>query len=157
MSKKQIYRLFCLVGHYHYQLYPYRNNLHHKEQVLVIVHWCQWCHLVRGADLNPWLIYWSISLILMVRLQCRAMECVISGRASGDARLMSDVMVGLDSDDVALYFRRRLTKLQIIWSNQLQCHTVTFWSTEKLKQRSLFIQLGTFILNCNVSPIHYPR
>ena len=46
-----------------------------------------------------------ISLILMLRLLCRALDCVISGKASGDARLMieSSVRGGVDSDDVGLY------------------------------------------------------
>ena len=41
----------------------------------------------------------------MLRLLCRAMDCVISGRDSDDARLMieSRVMGGHDSDDAALY------------------------------------------------------
>ena len=41
----------------------------------------------------------------MPRLLCRALDCVISGKASGDARLMieSRVMGGHDSDDAALY------------------------------------------------------
>ena len=41
----------------------------------------------------------------MPRLLCRALDCVISGKASGDARLMieSRVRGGDDSDDVGLY------------------------------------------------------
>ena len=46
-----------------------------------------------------------ISLILMLRLLCRALDCVISGRGAGRTRLMieSRMMMGRhDSDDVAL-------------------------------------------------------
>ena len=45
-----------------------------------------------------------ISLILMLRLLCRALDCVISGREAGSTRLMieSRVMGRHDSDDVAL-------------------------------------------------------
>lgn len=45
-----------------------------------------------------------ISLILMLRLLCRALDCVISGRGAGRTRLMieSRVMGRHDSDDVAL-------------------------------------------------------